>query len=300
MQPLLVITGPTAVGKTALTIGLAKRLDGEIVSADSMQVYRGMDIGTAKPTLQEREGVPHHLLDIADPTDRYDVARFCADASRAIAGIAARGRLPIVSGGTGLYICALLDGADFSDGARDDRYRDWLSAYDADALHALLETCDPASAAAIHKNNRPRVIRALEYYHVTGKPLSAHKAVETQSPYQAAVWVLDRPREELYARIDARVDDMLDRGLLDEVQRLLQNGVPPTANAMQGLGYKELVWYRKGACTYAEAVRLLKRNTRRYAKRQLTWWRRRADAQWLPADISIEQAIHYFKGGNMQ
>lgn len=298
MQPLLVITGPTAVGKTALTIGLAKRLDGEIVSADSMQVYRGMDIGTAKPTLQEREGVPHHLLDIADPTDRYDVARFCADASRAIAGIAARGRLPIVSGGTGLYICALLDGTDFSDGARDDGYRDGLSAYDADALHALLETCDPASAAAIHKNNRPRVIRALEYYHVTGKPLSAHKAVETQSPYQAAVWVLDRPREELYARIDARVDDMLDRGLLDEVQRLLQNGVPPAANAMQGLGYKELVWYLKGACTYAEAVRLLKRNTRRYAKRQLTWWRRRADAQWLPADISIEQAIHYFKGGN--
>lgn len=294
MQPLLVITGPTAVGKTALTIGLAKRLDGEVISADSMQVYRGMDIGTAKPTIAERDGVPHHLIDIAEPTQPYDVAQFVADAAAAISEIAGRGKLPILSGGTGLYICSLLDGADFSDGARDVSYRASLAAVDADTLHAYLANCDPESAAAIHKNNRPRVIRALEYYHVTGKPLSRHKAANKPPPYRTTLLVLERPRDELYARIDQRVDDMMAAGLLDEVRQLRNSGVSPDENAMQGLGYKELTWYLRGRCTLEEAVRLLKRNTRRYAKRQLTWWRRRSDAHWLPAASSIDEVLARF------
>lgn len=294
MQPLLVITGPTAVGKTALTIGLAKRLDGEVISADSMQVYRGMDIGTAKPTIAERDGVPHHLIDIAEPTQPYDVAQFVADAAAAISEIAGRGKLPILSGGTGLYICSLLDGADFSDGARDVSYRASLAAVDADTLHAYLANCDPESAAAIHKNNRPRVIRALEYYHVTGKPLSQHKAANKPPPYRTTLLVLERPRDELYARIDQRVDDMMAAGLLDEVRQLRNSGVSPDENAMQGLGYKELTWYLRGRCTLEEAVRLLKRNTRRYAKRQLTWWRRRSDAHWLPAASSIDEVLARF------
>lgn len=302
MQPLLVITGPTAVGKTALTIELAKRLNGEIISADSMQVYRGMDIGTAKPALAERDGVPHHLIDIADPAEPYDVARFVSDAAAAISDIAGRGKLPIVSGGTGLYICSLIDGADFTDGARDMACRESLSAYDADTLHAMLAACDPESAAAIHKNNRPRVIRALEYFHVTGKKISEHKAKNHPPPYQTTVLILDRPRDELYARIDARVDDMLSRGLEGEVRHLLERGVSPNANAMQGLGYKELIWYLRGRCTWSEAVCILKRNTRRYAKRQLTWWRRRSDVHWLPAASTIEEVLAQlnFKGGQPQ
>lgn len=294
MQPLLVITGPTAVGKTALTIGLAKRLGGEVISADSMQVYRGMDIGTAKPTIAEQDGVPHHLIDIAAPTQPYDVAQFVADAAAAIGEIAGRGKLPILSGGTGLYICSLLDGADFSDGARDASYRASLADIDADTLHERLAACDPESAAIIHKNNRPRVIRALEYYHVTGKPLSQHKAANKPPPYRTTLLVLERPRDELYARIDQRVDGMMAAGLLDEVQRLLDNGVSPDENAMQGLGYKELVWYLRGRCTLKESVRLLKRNTRRYAKRQLTWWRRRSDAHWLPAESTIDEVLAQF------
>lgn len=294
MQPLLVITGPTAVGKTALTIGLAKALDGEVISADSMQVYRGMDIGTAKPTIAERAGVPHHLIDIAEPIQPYDVAQFVSDATAAIADIAGRGKLPILSGGTGLYICSLLDGADFSDGARDEAYRASLSETDADTLHAMLAACDPESAAKIHKNNRPRVIRALEYFHATGKPLSQHKNRNNPPPYRTTLLVLERPRDELYARIDRRVDDMMAAGLPVEVRRLLENGVSPGENAMQGLGYKELVWYLHGRCTLTEAVYLLKRNTRRYAKRQLTWWRSRSDAHWLPAASSIDEVLAQF------
>ena len=293
MQPLLVITGPTAVGKTALTIQLAKRLNGEVVSADSMQVYRGMDIGTAKPTAAERQGIPHHLIDIADPNEPYDVARFVSDASAAIAGIAGRGKLPIVSGGTGLYISSLLSGAVFPAGTRDEEYRRTLDVYEkefgADGLHAMLKAADPESAAAIHPNNLPRVKRALEFFHCTGEKFSAYRAGQQNapSPYRATILLLERPRQELYARIEQRVDQMLGHGLLGEVEGLLASGVSARANAMQ-------VYYIRGRSTWGESVRLLKRNTRRYAKRQLTWWRRRKDIHPVPAGGSIEQVIQVF------
>lgn len=300
MQPLLVITGPTAVGKTELTLALARRLDGEVVSADSMQVYRGMDIGTAKPTAAERQGIPHHLIDIADPNESYDVARFVSDASAAIAEIAGRGRLPIVSGGTGLYISSLLSGAVFPEGTRDEDYRRTLDIYEkdfgADGLHAMLAAADPESAAAIHPNNLPRVKRALEFFHCTGEKFSAYRAGQQNapSPYRATILLLERPRQELYARIEQRVDQMLGQGLLGEVESLLAAGVSARANAMQGLGYKELVYYIRGLSTWEESVRLLKRNTRRYAKRQLTWWRHRKHIHPVPAGVSIEQAVQVF------
>ncbi len=283
--PLAVLCGPTAVGKTSLAVALAQHLGAEIVCADSRTVYRGMDIGTAKPTAAQRAAVPHHLLDVADPEETFTVAQFQRLARAAIAAIRDRGRLPLLVGGTGLYIRAVVDDFHIPAVAPDSALRARLEAdaraHGPAALHARLQAVDPVAASCIHPHNVRRVIRALEVCLATGRPISAQ---QRRGPSTAAVLVgLWRARVDLYRRIDARVDEQLAAGLLDETRRLLQRGVPHEAPAMQGLGYKELAGYLLGRYDYAEAVRRLKRNTRRYAKRQLTWFRRDARIRWVDA-----------------
>jgi tRNA dimethylallyltransferase len=285
LAPLAVLCGPTAVGKTSLAVALAQRLDAEIVCADSRTVYRGMDIGTAKPTAAQRAAVPHHLLDVADPEETFTVAQFQRLAREAIAAIRQRGRLPLLVGGTGLYIRAVVDDLGLPAVPPDPVLRARLEA-DARAagpaaLHARLQALDPVAASRIHPHNVRRVIRALEVCLATGRPISSQ---QRRGPPAAAVIVgLWRARPDLYRRIDARVDEQLSAGLLEETRRLLQRGVPLQAPAMQGLGYKELAGYLLGRYDYAEAVRRLKRHTRRYAKRQLTWFRRDARIRWVDA-----------------
>jgi len=286
-QPLLVLTGPTAVGKTALSIALAKALDGEIISADSMQVYRHMDIGSAKVTKAEMDGVRHHLIDVLDPQEPFNVTRFQALAKEAAADIAARGHLPIVAGGTGFYIQALLYDIDFKENDDGTAIRDELEALAAAKgsayLHRMLAEIDPESAAAIHANNSRRVIRAIEYYRLTGQRISEHNRQERQkeSPYRFYYYVLTCDRDVLYRRIEERVDAMLADGLVDEVRRLKEMGCARGLVSMQGLGYKEILDYLDGLCSLEEAVRVLKRDTRHFAKRQLTWFHRERDVRWL-------------------
>lgn len=296
--PIIAIVGPTGVGKTDLSLKIARRFDAEIISADSMQVYRGMDIGTAKPTEAERGGIPHHLIDVVNPDEPFSVARYVALAEAAIADIRSRGKIPMLVGGTGLYVESLLYHADFEESGHDTAIRDELTAYvehhGAEALHAMLAEVDPESAATIHPNNIRRVVRAMEHYRTTGIPISAHNAQTKQkeSPYRFALICLTREREELYARIDRRVDIMLADGLLDEVASLLRQGYSRQSTAMQGIGYKEIADYFRGKSTYHECVSVLKRGTRRYAKRQLTWWRRNKDVRYLPlcGDADREEA----------
>ncbi len=286
-QPLVILTGPTAVGKTKLSIALAKAIDGEIISADSMQVYRHMDIGSAKIRPEEMEGVPHHLIDILDPTDDFHVVRFQSLAKEAMEKIYERNRIPIVVGGTGFYIQALLYDIDFTENEENAELRAELEAFatekGAEALHQLLKEADPKSAEQIHPNNRKRVIRALEYYRLTGKRISEHNEVQQQkeSPYNAAYFVLNHEREQIYKRIDDRVDGMIEEGLLKEVQALKARGLNRGMVSMQGLGYKEMLTYLDGEISFSEAVRILKRDTRHFAKRQLTWFRRERDVIWL-------------------
>lgn len=284
-QPLLIIAGPTASGKTALSVQLAKRLNGEIISADSMQVYRGMDIGTAKVTPEEMEGVPHHLIDIREPDEEWNVMNFCRAAAEKIDEIADRGRLPIVAGGTGFYIHALAYGAEFEE-ETDEQVRERLEKLPDAELFADLRRVDPASAAAIHPNNRKRVIRALEYFEQTGKRMSELNArlQAKPSPYRLCYLVLDLERARLYERIDFRVDKMMEQGLLEEVERLRQAGCHRDMVSMKGLGYKELLAYLEGDVSLEEAVYTLKRDTRHFAKRQLTWMRREQDAIFLPRE----------------
>ena len=275
-KPLLILTGPTAVGKTSLSVKAARRFGGEIVSADSMQVYKGMDIGSAKVTKEEMEGVPHHLIDVLDPGEVFHVVRFQEMAKAAMEGIYERRRLPILTGGTGFYIQALLYDIDFTENDADISCRDRLSALAAERgasyLHSLLEERDPKAAEEIHENNIKRVIRALEFYEKTGKPISEHNQAEREkeSPYRFAYVVLNRERDELYRRIDFRVDEMLKAGLVDEVKKLKEMGFTKDMVSMQGLGYKELLSYLDGEISYGEAVRILKRDTRHFAKRQIT------------------------------
>lgn len=286
-RPLVILTGPTAVGKTALSIGLAKALDGEIISADSMQVYRGMDIGSAKITPQEMDGVPHHLIDVLDPWEEFNVTRFQSMAKEAMEGIYARGRVPIVTGGTGFYIQALVYDIDFKENDGSTKIRRELeqlarergSAY----VHSLLAEVDPESAELIHENNEKRVIRAIEYYRMTGQPISEHNRQEREktSPYDLFYYVLTCERSRLYERIDRRVDQMVEQGLVEEVRRLKQQGCHRGMVAMQGLGYKEILDYLDGACTLEEALYVIKRDTRHFAKRQLTWFKRERDVRWL-------------------
>ena len=291
--PLLAVVGPTASGKSELALELAGALGGEIVSCDSMQVYRGMDIGTAKPTQAERRGIPHHLIDIAEPDAPFTCSDYVRACRPVIADICARGRLPVLCGGTGLYLERLLyGGAEEPETAPDPalrrRWLDYAAAHGAHALHRRLAEVDPAGAAAIHENNIPRVIRALEIYGSTGVPKSEwDRRTRLPEPrYRAQVIGLRfADRAALYARIDARVRRMLEQGLLDEVRRLLSRGVfAANATAAQAIGYKELLGYLRGEESYDAAVERLCRATRRYAKRQMTWFAARSYVRWLTVD----------------
>lgn len=289
MQPkLVVITGPTASGKTALGVALARRLGGEVVSADSMQIYRGMDIGTAKPTPEEMQGVPHHMIDIADPAENYSVSRYTAEASACVDDILARGKLPVVVGGTGLYIDSLIAGRTFADGTADTALRQELSErYDeigGEGLLGELRKVDPERAAKLHPADKKRIVRAMEVYILTGRTITQHDAETRAVPprYDAAKIALDfAVRQDLYDRIDRRVDIMVQQGLFDEVRALLAAGVPADCTAMQAIGYKEAVAAVQGKAAPQDAVAAIQLASRRYAKRQLTWLRRDADLFWL-------------------
>ena len=285
--PLVILTGPTAVGKTALSVNLAKKIGGEIISADSMQVYRRMDIGSAKVTKEEMQGVPHYLIDEFEPDEEFHVVKFQEYAKRYIQEIHSRGKIPILVGGTGFYIQAVLYDIDFTENGGDMTYRESLEdlahTQGAHVLHEMLREVDPASADAIHENNIKRVIRALEFYHETGQKISEHNEAERQrtSPYNFAYFVLNDDRARLYDRIDRRVDAMLDAGLIEEVRALKQSGCTRDMVSMQGLGYKEILDYLNGDLSLDEAVRILKRDTRHFAKRQITWFKREKDVIWV-------------------
>ncbi len=289
MKPdILVICGPTASGKTDLAAELALRLGGEVVSADSMQVYRRMDIGTAKPTEEEKRGVPHHMIDVADPGENYSVARYVQQAVPIVDGILARGKLPVVAGGTGLYIDHLVAGRQFAPFTPDSGLRSELQAQakaeGLPALRAQLERVDPEAAARIHPNDEKRTIRALEVFLSTGKPLSRHDADSRALPprYTPLTIALNfAQRPDLWARIDRRVDEMMARGLEGEVRALLAEGVPPDCTAMQAIGYKELAAAILGGRPAAEGAQEVKLRSRQYAKRQLTWFRRNREAHWF-------------------
>ena len=286
-RPLIILTGPTAVGKTSLSLSLAKELDGEIVSADSMQVYRYMDIGTAKIREEERQGIPHHLIDVLDPWEDFNVVRFQKMAREALEEIWERGHIPIVTGGTGFYIQALLYDIHFTENNEDSSLRKDLENYarenGAEALHSILAEVDEKAASQIHFNNVKRVIRALEFYYQTGKKISEHNEEERKrtSPYDFKYFVLNDEREHLYAGINRRVDLMMEEGLVEEVQKLKEMGCDSTMVSMQGLGYKEILSYLEGECTLDEAVYKIKRDTRHFAKRQITWFKRERDVIWL-------------------
>ncbi|MBU5481506.1 tRNA (adenosine(37)-N6)-dimethylallyltransferase MiaA [Blautia sp. MSJ-19] len=286
-KPLIVLTGPTAVGKTSLSISLAKAINGEIISADSMQVYKKMDIGSAKIRPEEMQGVKHYLVDVLEPEEEFHIVKFQQMAKAAMEEIYAKGKIPILVGGTGFYIQAVTRDIDFTEAQQENTYRTDLEKLakekGAEYLHEMLKKVDPASAEAIHANNVKRVIRALEFYHQNGTPISAHNEEQKKqvSPYNLAYFVLNAPRDILYDRIDKRVDQMLEEGLVKEVVDLRKNGCHRGMVSMQGLGYKEILAYLDGEYPLEEAVRILKRDTRHFAKRQLTWFRRESDVIWL-------------------
>lgn len=287
MKPLIILTGPTAVGKTALSIQLARAVGGEIISADSMQVYRHMDIGSAKVTREEMDGVPHYLIDILEPTEEFNVAVFKELASEAVREIYSHGNIPIVAGGTGFYIQAILYDIDFTQEGEEREIREELERLaeerGAAFLHDLLKEIDPEAAQEIHANNRKRVIRAIEFYRKTGERISEHNKRERQkkSPYDFLYFVLTDDRKRLYERIDRRVDGMIEAGLVDEVKRLKAMGCTKDMVSMQGLGYKEILDYLQENLSLDEAVEIIKRDTRHFAKRQITWFKRERDVRWL-------------------
>ncbi|MBQ6995299.1 MAG: tRNA (adenosine(37)-N6)-dimethylallyltransferase MiaA [Lachnospiraceae bacterium] len=289
-KPLIILTGPTAAGKTKLSIALAKALNGEIISADSMQVYRYMDIGSAKIKSEEMDGVPHHLVDVLEPMDDFNVVMFQKYAKEAMEKVYARGKVPILVGGTGFYIQSVLYDIDFTENDENTELRRELETLaqekGAQYLHDLLKECDPKAAEEIHANNIKRVIRAIEYNRQTGGKISEHNETERQkeSPYASCYFVLTDERAHLYQNIDKRVDIMLEEGLVDEVKHLLEMGCKRESTAMQGLGYKEIIAYLLGEITLEEAVYLIKRDTRHFAKRQLTWFRRERDVIWVEKD----------------
>ncbi|MBQ2154573.1 MAG: tRNA (adenosine(37)-N6)-dimethylallyltransferase MiaA [Oscillospiraceae bacterium] len=290
MKNLICIAGPTASGKTGLAVALAEKLDAEIVSCDSMQIYRGMDVGTAKPTAEEMRGIPHHLIDVADPGEDFSVGRYVKLASEAIEDIRARGKTAIVVGGTGLYMDSLIKGEEFAPPSSDGE-RKWLE--DAaerkgiEYVYEMLKDADPDTAQRLHISDRKRIIRAMEVFLITGMPLSWHIAESKKRPPRYMPFWLGlsyRDRAKLYARVDARVDEMMSAGLPDEVQRLLDSGVDPNTTAMQAIGYKEMAAALWGECTVGEAAEKIKRASRNYAKRQLTWFRRNAEIHWIYPD----------------
>lgn len=290
-RPLVILTGPTAVGKTALSIALAKEIGGEIISADSMQVYRRMDIGSAKITPEEMAGVPHHLIDVLEPDQEFNVVVFQKLAKRAVADIYSRGHIPVVVGGTGFYIQALVYDIDFTENDEDTALRRSLEELarreGAEALYERLRAVDPESCESIHANNIKRVIRAIEFYEKTGKKISDHNREQRQndSPYNVAYFVLNDDRERIYERINERVDLMMAQGLTEEVRALRESGCRKDMVSMQGLGYKELLSYLEGEMSLEEAVYLIKRDTRHFAKRQLTWFRREKEVIWIEKNV---------------
>ena len=297
-KPLIVIGGPTACGKTGFSIKLAKEIGGEIISADSMQVYRYMDIGTAKVTPEEADGVPHYLIDEFDPDEEYNVMLFQQKAKAYMEQIWAKGKVPILVGGTGFYINALLYDNDFTETENDTSYREecykLAREQGPEVLFERLKEVDPEYAEIMHANNVKRVTRALEYHYLTGQKFSEHNAEqkEKETPYDAAVIILNMDREKLYERIELRIDIMMEQGLLEEVKGLLDRGYTPDLVSMQGIGYKEFIPYFNGECTLEEAVTQLKTNTRRFAKRQLTWFRRQIDGLWVDLSKSTgEEAM---------
>ena len=287
MHNIICIAGPTASGKTVLAVELAKAVGGEVVSCDSMQVYRGMDIGTAKPTREEMQGIPHHMLDVAEPYADFSVSRYCEMASPIVDDILARGKTAIIAGGTGLYMDALIRGNSFapypSTGMRE-KLEAQADTEGMEAMLSLLASIDPDSAARLHPADRKRIIRALEVYYETGETITAHNLKTQQIPpkYNATWFVLeDENRRDLYDRIDSRVEKMLEAGLIDEIKGLLAAGIPEKCTAMQAIGYKEFVTYLKGDCSLEEAVTQVQQASRHYAKRQLTWFRRNPAIHWL-------------------
>lgn len=289
-KPLIIISGPTATGKSAVGIRLAKDLGGEIISADSMQVYKLMDIGTAKVTEEEMSGIPHHMIDVCDPKCSYSIADYKVAAKEVINDIHSRGKVPIVVGGTCFYIHALLYDTDFdeieSDGSIREALENELKEKGAYALHEKLRSIDPDAADAIHMNNAKRVIRAIEFYELNGYPISEHNRTESEkdSPYNFVYFALNRNREELYAAIDERVDRMMDAGLLDEIEALKKHGCNETHISMQGIGYKELFNYEN----LDEAIYDIKNNSHHYTKKQVTWLKREKDVIWIDSPVSEE------------
>ncbi|TYR81076.1 tRNA (adenosine(37)-N6)-dimethylallyltransferase MiaA [Priestia megaterium] len=288
-QKLIVIIGPTAVGKTKLSIELAKKLNAEIISGDSMQIYKQMDIGTAKVTKEEMQGIPHHLIDIKEPTESFSVAEFQEIVRKKINEIHQRNKIPMIVGGTGLYIQSVVYDYQFTETPSDDSFRErmevFINEHGIDPLYEKLQQIDPASANSIHKNNHRRVIRALEVYEATGKKFSEY--INEQSAellYDVTLIGLTMERDVLYNRINERVDIMMETGLLEEVKSLYNKGIRDV-QSVQAIGYKELYAYFDGKCTLEEAVNQLKMNSRRYAKRQLTWFRNKMPVEWFEMDV---------------
>lgn len=305
-KPLVMIGGPTACGKTAMSIALAKRINGEVISGDSMQIYRYMDIGTAKVTEEEKQGIPHYLVDELNPDEEYNVMIFQQKAKAYMNEIWAKGKIPIIVGGTGFYMNALLYDTDFTETENDTSFREecykQAQSEGAEVLFERLKKIDPEYAQTIHANNVKRVARALEYHFLTGEKFSQHNAEqkEKESPYQAAVIILTMEREKLYQRINHRVDLMMEQGLLAEVKGLLEKGYSPDLVSMQGLGYKEFIPYFRGECSLDDAVEQLKKGTRHFAKRQLTWFRRQIDGLWvdlskMDMDFVMTDVLEYLK-----
>ncbi len=286
-EPLIILTGPTAVGKTKASIRLAKAVNGEIISADSIQVYKYMDIGSAKITKEEMQGIPHYLIDEKEPDEEFNVTVFQSLAKKYISEIRAKGKVPIIVGGTGFYIQSVLYDINFTEHETDMTYRNELyklsNEKGAGYIYDMLREVDPEYAATTHANNQKRVIRALEYFHETGQKLSAHNEEQREnlSPYNFAYFVLNDDRKNLYDRIELRIDMMLNDGLVEEVKSLLSKGYDRSLVSMQGLGYKEIAAYLEGEMTLNEAVYILKRDTRHFAKRQLTWFNREKEVIFL-------------------
>lgn len=287
LKPMIILAGPTAVGKTETSIRLAKSVGGEIISADSMQVYRHMDIGSAKITKDEMQGIRHHLIDVLEPWENFNVVVFQRLCREALSKIYAAGHIPILTGGTGFYIQAVLKDIDFTENEEDGEYRRELEETaeekGASFLHHMLFEVDPAAAEEIHENNIKKTIRALEFYHLTGQRISDHNEKERQKPpaYHSCFFVLNDDRKRLYERIDQRVDIMIRKGLVEEVEALKRMGMTRKMVSMQGLGYKEILDYLEGRTTLQEAIDIIKRDTRHFAKRQITWFKREKGVIWV-------------------
>ncbi len=295
MIPLLTITGPTASGKTALAIEVAKRIDGEIISADSMQVYKKMNIGTAKPNKAEMQGIPHHLLDVVSPEDSFSLEQFAKMAHAAIQEIAARGKVPILAGGTGLYIDTVSENRSLSQDSFSQEVRNTLEKRweeeGGEAIYAELFKIDPIAAEKLHPAEKRRILRAYEIFLTTGKTKTWHSEKKCEKIYDNFIFGLELPREILYNRINRRVDVMVENGLLPEVKALHRDLYGKNATAKQGVGYKELFWYLDGRASFEEAILLIKRNTRRLAKRQMTWFRANKEIRWLDGQADIEENV---------